>query len=78
MSLYITVRVGVISAIAMPTFLGPPCNTVHSPAWFNKFVVMYGRTAVREQGLERRKVKVGGRREVGGLSWTLAWLAVPH
>ena len=37
-----------------------------------------GRTAVREQGSERRKVKVGGRREVRGLSWTMAWLAVPH
>ena len=39
---------------------------------------MYGKTAVREQGSERRKVKVGGRREVRGLSWTMAWLAVPH
>jgi len=38
----------------------------------------YGRTAVREQGSERRKVKAGGRREVRGLSWTMACPAVPH
>lgn len=38
----------------------------------------YGRTAMREQGSERRKVKVGGRREVKELSWTLACLAVLH